>query len=182
MLRLNGCPQCKKHVYVPWSKRKSCPRCGTARFDTDGKPKELVYYFPVRSKLKALLKTPSYKRMVQHEFFRPRNEEVMSDVYDAPAWKDFMGAVVYPNNRIGLLFCIDGIPAFAANTLSLKPAELVNLSLPPAVRSKIENILLMMLLPSSMKGEDAKKYYDFASTYELQDLYTNGTCWSQLLR
>ena len=70
---------------------------------------------------------------------------------------------------------MDGIPAFAANTLSLKPAELVNLSLPPAVRSKIENILLMMLLPSSMKGEDAKKYYDFASTYELEDLYKNGS-------
>lgn len=76
---------------------------------------------------------------------------------------------------VGLLFCIDGIPAFAANTLSLKPAELVNLSLPPAVRSKIENMLLLMLLPSSMKGEDAKKYYDFASTYELQDMYTNGS-------
>ena len=110
MLRLNGCPCCKKHVYVPWSKRKSRPRCGTARFDTDGKPKELVYYFPVRSKLKALLKTPSYKRMVQHEFFRPRNEEVMSDVYDAPAWRDFMGAVVYPNNRIGLLFALTASP------------------------------------------------------------------------
>ena len=76
----------------------------------------------------------------------------------------------------GLLFCIDGIPAFAANTVSLKPAEFVNLSLPPAVRSKVENMLLLMLLPSSMKAEDAKKYYDFASTYEFQDMYTNGTC------
>ena len=94
MLQLNDCPQCKKHVYVPWSKRKSCPRCVVARFDTDGKPKELVYYFPVASKLKALLKDshPVTKIFYNMNSFVPgSNEEVMSDVYDAPAWKEFMG-------------------------------------------------------------------------------------------
>ena len=74
----------------------------------------------------------------------------------------------------GLLFCIDGIPAFSANTLSLKPGEFVNLSLPPAVRHKVENILLLMLLPASMKGDQAKKYYNFAATYELNDLFRTG--------
>lgn len=60
-----------------------------------------VFYFPIASKLKALFRLPAYKRMLQHEFFRTHNENLMSDVYDAPAWKDFMGAVVFPNNRIG---------------------------------------------------------------------------------
>jgi hypothetical protein len=69
---------------------------------------------------------------------------------------------------------VDGIPAFSANTLSLKPAELVNLSLPPGVRSKVENMLLLMLLPAKMKGDQAKKYYDFAAKYELNDLFETG--------
>lgn len=69
---------------------------------------------------------------------------------------------------------MDGIPAFSANTLSLKPAEFVNLSLPPSLRGKAENILLLMLLPSSLKGDQSKKYYDFAATYDLDDLFHKG--------
>ena len=74
----------------------------------------------------------------------------------------------------GLQFCVDGIPAFSANTLSLKPAEFVNLSLPPSLRGKAENILLLMLLPSSLKGDQSKKYYDFAAKYDLDDLFHKG--------
>ena len=101
----------------------------------------------------------------------------MSDVYDAPAWIEFMGSPTFPVTRIALLFCVDAIPAFAAGTLSLKPMEFINLSLPPGVRSKAENIMLMMLLPSSLaKGLAQKKYYDFAARYELNDLAMTGRC------
>lgn len=38
----------------------------------------------------------------QHEFSRPKPpENLMADVYDSPAWKQFMGPPVFPNNRIG---------------------------------------------------------------------------------
>ena len=74
----------------------------------------------------------------------------------------------------GLQFCVDGIPAFSANTLSLKPAEFMNLSLPPTERHKVENMLLLMLLPSVMKGVDSKKYYDFAAKFELNELFHVG--------
>ena len=181
LLRLNGCPHCKSHVYLPKDKAHSCPHinrdgtvCGHPRYDDSGKALERVFYFPLRSKIKALLRTPAYKKMLEHEFERPRNRDLITDVYDTPAWKDFLGAVMSPNNRMGLQFCVDGIPAFSANTLSLKPAEFVNLSLPPTERSKIENILLLMLLPNSMKGDQSKKYYDFAARYELNDLFNTG--------
>ena len=99
----------------------------------------------------------------------------MSDIYDSPAWAEFMGPVTLPLKRIGLLFCVDAIPAFAAGTLSLKPMEFINLSLPPGVRSKAENIMLLMLLPSSLsKGRAQKKYYDFAAAFELTDLAAKG--------
>ena len=133
-----------------------------------------VFYFPLKSKLEALLRVPVYRHMLEHECLRPRHDRLISDVYDTSAWQTFMGTPVSPNNRIGLQFCVDGIPAFAANTLSLKPAEFVNLSLPPTERGKIENILLLMLLPSSMKAKQSRKYYEFASRYELQDLFHNG--------
>lgn len=86
-----------------------------------------------------------------------------------------MGEAQFPIQRIGLLFCVDGIPAFAAGTLSLKPMEFINLSLPPGVRCKAENIMLLMLLPSSLaKGQAQKKYYDFAAEFELNEMATKG--------
>ena len=86
-----------------------------------------------------------------------------------------MGTAIFPNNRLGLLFCVDAIPAFAVGSLSLKPAEFINLSLPPGIRTKAENILLLMLLPNTLnKGAAQKKYYDFAAEFELNDMATKG--------
>lgn len=84
-----------------------------------------------------------------------------------------MGSVQDPALRIILLFCIDAIPAFADNSYSLKPAEFINLSLPPALRSKAENIMLFMLVPATMKTGQ-KKYFDFAARHELNDLFHTG--------
>ena len=133
-----------------------------------------VFYFPLRTKLQALLKNPNYRHMINHECFREKVPDIMSDVFDSPAWERFMGPVVFPNNRIGLQICMDGIPAFSfAKDLSLKPVECKVLSLPPSVREKIDNILLMMLMPDTIKTGQ-KKYFDFAAHYELRDLYQSG--------
>ena len=133
-----------------------------------------VFYFPLKSKLKALLANENYYNMLQHEFVRDRNPHLITDVYDSEAWRDFMGPAEYPCRRIGMQMCVDGIPAFAANTFSLKPMEFMNLSLPPSVRGKACNMLLLMLLPSTLKGVEQKKFYDFAATHELDELFRHG--------
>ena len=98
----------------------------------------------------------------------------MCDVYDSPAWKSFMGPVTCPNRRIGLLFCIDAIPAFAEGSLSIKPGGCMNISLPPVERGKPENMLLMIVMPTSVKGEAQRKYFDFAASYELNEMFHDG--------
>lgn len=118
-----------------------------------------------------MLEVQHYLQMCQHEFERPSNEAYMTDVYDTPAWRKLMGPPTFPVKRLGLLFCVDAIPAFAAGTLSLKPAEFINMSLPPDERTKSENILLLMLLPNKLtKGSSQKKYYDWSAKFELNDL------------
>ena len=52
--------------------------------------------------------------------------------------------------------------------------EFVNLALPPSLRAKAENVLLLMLLPDGLSKDAQKKYYNFACDYELQDLFQNG--------
>lgn len=118
--------------------------------------------------------TPQYRKLIEHENERPHNPDLISDVFDTPAWKAFAGRASLPVQRIILQFCIDAIPAFAAGSFSLKPAEFINLSLPPALRGKAEHIMLLMLVPATMKSGQ-KKYFDFAARYELNDLYSTGS-------
>lgn len=132
-----------------------------------------MFYFPITPRLKALLATEQFRRLIEHENDRPSNDLFITDVYDTPAWKEFAGAASRPIQRILLQFCVDAIPAFAEGSLSLKPAEFVNLSLPPALRGKASNILLHMLFPDTLKSGQ-KKYYDFAARFELNKLYTTG--------
>lgn len=201
-LELHGCKKsltaCGKFVFEPKDKRERCPLCGAERFNANGKPNEVrfrlmfvdvdvfarsnhllsshtqrVFYFPIEPKLRALMKTQEYFDLIQHEFERPRNPEYITDVYDSPAWQKFLGEVKYPNDRIALQMCIDAIPAFAADTYSLKPLALMNWSLSPTIRGKTEFMLLMMLLPATLK-DGQKKYYDFAAGFELNRLSSKG--------
>ena len=133
-----------------------------------------VFYFPLAPRLRSLLSLKQYWGMCQHEFHRPSNDQMFTDVYDSPDWKKFMGPCTYPNKRVGLQGCGDGIPAFAAGTLSLKPWMFMNLSLPPAVRSKPKYMLLFMLLQESIKQNQQRKYFEFAATFELNDLFHQG--------
>ena len=198
--RLHGCPHECEHVYIPGDDATHCPRCGKERYhEKDGKrqplevrvirrihdalvtissidnnttPFQEVFYFPLKPRLQALLKTPQFRKLINHEHDRPSNENFVSDVYDTDAWRNLV-ADCGGDLRIILQFCIDAIPAFANNSLSLKPAEFINLSLPPAIRSKAANILLLMLVPASMK-RGQKKYFDFAARYELNELCATG--------
>ena len=67
-----------------------------------------VFYFPLKTKLQALLNVPAYRSMLEHEFIRdePVDDDIMSDVYDAPIWKRFMGTMERVVNRIGKCFLV----------------------------------------------------------------------------
>ena len=63
-----------------------------------------MFYFPLKTKLKALLNVPFYRSMLEHESARDTgrgDDDTMSDVYDAPIWKEFMGEPKSPCDRIG---------------------------------------------------------------------------------
>jgi len=111
--------------------------------------------------------------MLEHEFLRPHNDDLLCDVYDGTAWQDLMGPVSSPNDRIGLQYCIDAFPTNAEGSKSTKPGGYMNLSLPPTERCKPENMLMVIIFPTAIKDISQKKYYDFMSI-ELHDMFHNG--------
>lgn len=55
-----------QHVYVSQDKRDTCPKCGHRRYKINSnQPNEKVYWFPLQPRLKALLKLPNYRRLLQ---------------------------------------------------------------------------------------------------------------------
>ena len=135
-----------------------------------------VFYYSMEQRIRAFLRIPGFRSLLEHEYTRPRptNPNVMADVYDGSAWQTFMGPSSSPCNRIGLQGCTDGFQAYVSGTLSLKPWVFSILSLPPALRFKSEFMILLMFLPTNVKGYGQKKYYDFAATFELNRLHHTG--------
>ena len=136
----------------------------------------MCFYFPIRNRLRAFLRIPGFRQLLEHEHSRPRARDpnIMTDVYDGSAWKDFMGPPSSPCDRIGLQGCTDGFQAHTSGTLSMKPLLYANFSLPPALRFKTEFMFMHMLLPNKAKGYGLKKYFDFAADFELNSLFHTG--------
>ena len=64
---LHGCVHCHQHVYGTKDKRANCPLCGGSRYKIDSTrtPNEVVYYFPLRKRLEALLRLPNFLYLLQ---------------------------------------------------------------------------------------------------------------------
>ena len=56
----------------------------------------------------------------------------------------------------------------------MKPWQVCILSLPPWLRYRPEFILCLGVIPNQLKLKQAKKYYDFASEYEMNQLHIYG--------
>lgn len=190
MKKYDGCITCNKHVWEQSDRSKLCPICQGSRYDSRGQPLEQVVHFPLKPRLEALLRDSfAFKEAVDYASYRPRGKyedwiagvmhawltvlfyslfvpllfiyfDVYSscaDVYDSPRWHemDEDGALV-----LRLLCCMDGIPAFTCNGISLMPMEFMLLNLPPWMRFKEDNMFISMLVPYQLSPKSQKKYFD----------------------
>ena len=93
-----------------------------------------------------------------------------------------MGAVRRAGGRIvltrmGFLICMDGFPAFhikRKGAISLMPAELINLSLPPHMRYDPDNMMPWLLIPHDMTAKAQLKYFDYVTSVELNPIAKEG--------
>ena len=70
-ITLHGCVgkhngQACQHVYGPMDTRRRCPVCNHDRYkDNTNTANEIVYYFPIRERLRALLQLPNFIKLLQ---------------------------------------------------------------------------------------------------------------------
>ena len=175
-MQLNGCNNndCHDHIFLPSDKARECPKCGTARYDANGQPREVAFYFPLTPKLRALLKLKGFRKLLNYEYQRPRAAGIMSDLFDSPEWAKVMGPSTRRLTRIALVGCVDGIPCFRIGGLSLMPSEFFIANLPPEHRTKAGNMIMHMLLDSTLSSKAMRKYYQFAAKFEINQLRNVG--------
>ena len=59
-----------QHVYSPLDTRDRCPECNHPRYKADTTTaNEIVYHFPIRDRLCALLKLPNFRKVMQVNIF-----------------------------------------------------------------------------------------------------------------
>ena len=73
-----------------------------------------------------------------------------------------------------LLCCLDGIPAFTCNGISLMPCEYMLLNLPPWIRFKVENIFISMLIPHTLSPQAQRKYFNKVIEVDLNPMAREG--------
>jgi len=174
-IRLDGCVGCHAYVFDPQNRKKQCPICDHPRFSDNGTPNETCIYFPIKEKLRRLLKLPQFRKHLMFEATRQRNDYIYSDVFDTPRWRRVMGVCDGEHlTRIAVQLCVDAFAAFAYGGVSVKPLEFIILNLAPTLRMRVQNMLLCMLIPAHLKGDQSRKYYDWAADFEIKDLHFRG--------
>ena len=127
----------------------------------------------MRTQFQRLLQLEEYRHLLLFENRRKSNDDFITDVYDAPRWRELMGTTSGNLERIAVQLCVDGVEPFDSSSVaeSVKPLQYSVLSLPPHLRYKPGYMLLQMLIPATLKRQAARKYYDWAATYEMNDLH-----------
>ena len=176
---LQGCIGCHQYVFGPTSRERACPQCGHARYNDAGKPNEVCWYFPLREQIRSLIAIPAYRELLMYEkthrrLRRCHSDDFMCDIYDSPRWQEVAGPPGRDLTRIVIHCCVDGCPAFNRQQVeSVKPLQYFIANLAPWLHYQLRYMLVHALIPAGLKGQQAKKYYDWFGA-EMTDLYVNG--------
>ena len=179
-LRLTGCVGCNNHVFGPHSRDRVCPQCQHPRYNAKGQFNELCWYFPLREQLRALLRIRAYRKLLMYEqqhrrIRRASRSHYMCDIYDSSRWAKVAGPTGDRLTRVVLHACVDGCPAHGRKqAASVKPFQYFIMNLPPWLRYQLRYLLIHFLIPPHLKGQKAKKYYDWIGVNEVTPLYRIG--------
>lgn len=135
----------KEHVHAV-----TCTVCGASRYNADGKDASVFPYIPLIPRIKRLYASPIWSQIIQDQFARPSTEDHFSDVADGDLFKDVMQQVNYSKYTIPFFFGVDGITMDANKEHSVDPLALVNLFLPPEMRTKSAHTINCGITPPNV--------------------------------
>lgn len=148
--------------------RTTCPYCGEARRNSEGKPRKQFTYSPIIPRLVALTRDPEYRKLMQYraEHDAAANPAKVDDVFDGTEYHRLKSEYVtnldgahahkhFDNPRdIALGLSTDGFAPFRRRKQTCWPLILFNYNLPPDIRFHLEYILCVGVIPGPKKPKD----------------------------
>ena len=135
--------------------RDVCFQCNTPLY-LGKAPKKFYYSIPLSLQLVTIFKNRPKLLQQMAEYSQKMlkyPENCIGDFQQGDWMKSNISFMVYRWN-LALGICIDGIPTYASSKVSLWPVYCIILNLPPNIRYKIENILLVSCSTSPRLPEE----------------------------
>ena len=141
-----------------YAEEKSCPKCGSSRYDNEGNARKFSY-MSVEQRIRRMVETEGIREVLDmHKF---RDSDVQHDYQDSKAWKvEYFGpegVLSDADEGISLTLCLDGVNPYGPhNDYSMWPILLSIDNFPAAVRKTSAGTILAGVVPAGSKGQEPK--------------------------
>ena len=152
----------------PHASLSACPYCSEPRYNSSGKPRKLFVYLPVIPRLKAFLASES---MATEMAYRAKEQAkhtpgVIRDISDSENYRALLDKHVTVDRKqlshkyfddardVALGLSTDGFAPFKRRTKTAWPLILFNYNLRPDIRTHLDNILGLGIIPGPKKPVD----------------------------
>lgn len=157
---------------------QECPHCGEPPYDgrTPRKPRQTFLYIPVIPRLRGMFSNPELATTLQyrHTYDRvKRKVALIQDVFDCTHYRDLLTQKVVVDGQelehryfsepedIALGLAGDGIQVFRKvrrGNSTVTPLILINYNLPPTIRTRLENVLALGVIPGPLGPKDTNSF------------------------
>jgi hypothetical protein len=152
----------------------ACPFCRSPRYNAAGKPRRRFHYTPLIPQLHGLFQNPdsikNLRHRVRHEEYRARHPGKITDVFDGDIYRTLRNTKVHEEHEyryfdnpddIALGLGTDGFSMYKRRHKGQStawPLILVNYNLHPSIRTRLENILCVGVIPGPKECKDINSY------------------------
>lgn len=157
-IEFGECKKCNSVSEIGHDENPNCPTCSRLL-----SRENVIMYIPVKPQIEAQLKKHSAHVYAQST----QTDGILRDITDSEIFMQ-MG-----DNKLSLAMNTDGVQIYNSGSASLWPIYLVQNYLPPEIRYKRENIILVALHYGEKPSMDR---YMLPIISEMQELHKSGIC------
>lgn len=149
---------------------QTCPFCKEARFSPSGKPRKYFRYIPLIPQLQALYQNLSMINKLKYRALFKHKQGVVQDIFDGQHYRLLCRQRLHPDRPyrffgdprdLALGLSLDGFSMFKRRrkgNSTAWPLIIVNYNLPPTIRTHLENVICVGVIPGPKQFKDLNSF------------------------